>query len=470
MKQFMDEDFLLGNEVARRLYHDYAAAQPIFDYHCHLPPEDIANDVSFANMTKIWLAGDHYKWRAMRTAGVDEALITGAASDYEKYLAWARTVPQCIGNPLYHWTHLELRRPFGIKGKLFGPDTAEGIWHTANAYLADHAFSARGILQKMNVVLVGTTDDPLDDLRHHRAIADDTSFNVRVVPTWRPDRAFKVELEGFADYMQALGALTGHDIRRYADLVTALLMRIEHFARHGCVAADHGIEVLRYAAVPAESTLDAILQKGLLGQGVSELEAAQFATAVQVMMGQEYARRRWVMQLHIGALRSNNSRMLARVGPNTGFDSIADAPLAANLAALLDTMDRDDRLPKTILYCLNPADNDMMATMIGNFQGGGIAGKIQFGSGWWFNDQKDGMIRQMTSLANMGLLSQFVGMLTDSRSFLSFTRHEYFRRILCQMIGRWVEEGEAPNDLPLLGSMVSNICYNNAERYFGGGC
>ena len=467
---FIDDDFMLDTEQAKALYHDYAKDLPIIDYHCHLPPEQVGENTQFDNLYQVWLAGDHYKWRAMRTNGVSEHYCTGGASDWEKFQKWAETVPYTLRNPLYHWTHLELRRPFGIKGKLFGPDSAEGIWHTANAYLADHAFSARGILQKMNVVLVGTTDDPLDDLRHHRAIADDTSFNVRVVPTWRPDRAFKVELEGFADYMQALGALTGHDIRRYADLVTALLMRIEHFARHGCVAADHGIEVLRYAAVPADSTLDAILQKGLLVQGVSELEAAQFATAVQVMMGQEYARRRWVMQLHIGALRSNNSRMLARVGPNTGFDSIADAPLAANLAALLDTMDRDDRLPKTILYCLNPADNDMMATMIGNFQGGGIAGKIQFGSGWWFNDQKDGMIRQMTSLANMGLLSQFVGMLTDSRSFLSFTRHEYFRRILCQMIGRWVEEGEAPNDLPLLGSMVSNICYNNAERYFGGGC
>ncbi|MDH2435406.1 glucuronate isomerase [Pokkaliibacter sp. MBI-7] len=468
MRRFMGEDFLLGNEVARRLYHDYAAAQPIFDYHCHLPPEDIASDVSFSNMTNIWLAGDHYKWRAMRTAGIDEALITGSASDYAKYQAWARTVPQCIGNPLYHWTHLELRRPFGIEGTLFGPDSAEAIWHTANDCLADKAFSARGILKKMNVVLVGTTDDPLDDLRHHKAIADDTGFDVRVVPTWRPDRAFKAELDGFAEYMKALGALTGNDIRCYADLVTALLQRIDHFAQHGCVAADHGIEVLRYAPVPAESTLDAILKKGLSGQGVSDLEAAQFATAVQVMMGQEYARRGWVMQLHIGALRSNSSRMLAAVGPNTGFDSIADAPLAANLAALLDTMDRDDLLPKTILYCLNPADNDMIATMIGNFQGGGIAGKIQFGSGWWFNDQKDGMIRQMASLANMGLLSQFVGMLTDSRSFLSFTRHEYFRRILCQMIGRWVADGEAPNDLELLGSMVSNICFRNAERYFGG--
>ncbi len=467
MKRFMGEDFLLSSETARRLYHDYAADQPIYDYHCHLPPQEIAQDRRFDNLSQIWLEGDHYKWRALRSAGVGEHLITGAASDIDKYRAWARTVPQCIGNPLYHWTHLELRRPFGITDTLFGPDSAESVWHQCNEMLAQPQFSARGIMQQMKVRMVGTTDDPVDNLDHHRAIAADTSFDISVLPTWRPDLAFKIELDGFADYMIRLGTAADTDIRRFADLLDALTLRLDHFAAHGCCAADHGIEIVRYADVPSEAVLDGILAKRLGGKPLSEVEIDQFGTAVQVWLGQQYAGRNWVMQMHIGAQRNNNSRLFHAVGANIGFDSISDRPFAQPLASLLDAMDCSDQLPKTILYCLNPSDNEVMATMIGNFQGGGIAGKVQFGSGWWHNDQKDGMIRQLVSLSQLGLLSRFVGMLTDSRSFLSYTRHEYFRRILCDLLGSWVENGEAPADFALLGNMVTDICSANAVAYFG---
>lgn len=466
MKTFMCEDFLLSNETARRLYHEYASQQPIYDYHCHLSPADIAGDRNFENLTQIWLAGDHYKWRGMRSAGVSEHLITGDASDYDKYLAWANTVPQTLGNPLYHWTHLELRRPFGITNTLFGPKTAESVWQHCNELLATPEFSARGIMQQMNVVMAGTTDDPIDSLQHHRTIAEDDSFNVDVLPSWRPDKAFKIELNGFADYLHQLGQVSDIEIRRFSDLLSALDKRLAHFDAHGCRAADHGIEVVRFAPVPDEKVLDTLLAKRLDGAVLSETECAQFSTAVQVWLGKRYAQLGWVMQLHIGAQRNNNSRMFRLLGADTGFDSIADRPFAFELANLLDAMDTSDELPRTILYCLNPRDNEMMATMIGNFQGGGIAGKIQFGSGWWFNDQKDGMQRQIEQLSQLGLLSQFVGMLTDSRSFLSYTRHEYFRRILCDMIGRWTENGEVPNDLSLLGPLVENICFNNAKRYF----
>ncbi|WP_107851676.1 glucuronate isomerase [Oceanimonas marisflavi] len=466
MKAFLNDDFLLNTATAERLYHDYASEQPIYDYHCHLDPRAIAEDQRFDNLTRIWLDGDHYKWRGMRAAGVEERLITGDASDYEKFQAWARTVPQCLGNPLYHWTHLELRRPFGITGTVLNPDTADTIWQQGNELLAQPGFSARGILRQMKVRMVGTTDDPLSTLEHHKAIAEDESFDIEVAPSWRPDRAFKIELDGFADYMQELGQAADVEICRFDDLLTALTRRLEHFAAHGCRAADHGIEIVRFAPVPDEATLDALLRRRLAGETLSELEVAQFATAVQVWLGRQYARLGWAMQLHIGAQRNNNSRMFRLLGADAGFDSIGDRPFAAELAGLLDAMDVTGELPKTILYCLNPRDNEMIATMIGNFQGGGVAGKIQFGSGWWFNDQKDGMQRQLEQLSQLGLLSQFVGMLTDSRSFLSFTRHEYFRRILCNMLGHWVENGEVPNDIELLGTMVRNICFDNAQRYF----
>lgn len=463
----MGENFLLNNDVARTLYHDYAAPMAIYDYHCHLNPKDIAQNRRFHNLGQIWLEGDHYKWRAMRAAGIDEALITGIeSSDYAKYLAWAKTVPLTIGNPLYHWTHLELRRPFGIRGKIFGPDTAEAIWHEANEKLSQPEFSARGIMQQMQVRMAGTTDDPIDSLEYHQQIAKDKDFTIKVLPSWRPDKAFKIELPGFCDYLEQLGEVADITIRRFADLLQALDRRLEHFQAHGCVASDHGIEQLRYAPIPDEKILDAILQKRRQDQSLSESEIAQFTTAVLVWLGRQYAKRGWVMQMHIGALRNTNTRMFNRLGTDSGFDSIGDNPAAYPLSRLMDEMDKTDELPKTILYCLNPRDNEMIATMIGNFQSGNFPGKIQFGSGWWFNDQKDGMQRQLTQLSQLGLLSQFVGMLTDSRSFLSYTRHEYFRRILCNMLGNWVKNGEIPHDENMLRRIVQDISFNNAERYF----
>lgn len=466
MKAFLCEDFLLTNETARRLYHEHAADQPIFDYHCHLNPQQVAENHQFSNMSEIWLAGDHYKWRGMRSAGIDEHYITGKASDKEKFEAWAKTVPMTMGNPLFHWTHLELRRPFGITGKILSPETAEEIWNQGNELLAQPEFSARGIMQQMNVVMVGTTDDPIDSLQHHKALAQETDFDIDVLPSWRPDKVFKIELPGFNDYLQALAEAADTVISDFPSLLAALIKRLDHFDAHGCKAADHGIEVVRYADIPTDAELSTIMAKRLADQPLSDTEIAQFSTAVQVFLGEQYAKRQWVMQMHIGALRNNNSRMFNLLGPDTGFDSIADKPFAFELSRLLDAMDKNDCLPKTILYCLNPRDNEVLATMIGNFQGGGIAGKVQFGSGWWFNDQKDGMQRQLEQLSQLGLLSQFVGMLTDSRSFLSYTRHEYFRRILCNMIGTWVENGELPKDTKLLGQMVEDIAFNNAKRYF----
>jgi glucuronate isomerase len=468
MKSFLCEDFLLSNDTARRLYHDHAANQPIFDYHCHLNPRQVREDHQFANMSEIWLAGDHYKWRAMRSAGIDEHLITGNASDRDKFEAWAKTVPLTMGNPLFHWTHLELRRPFGITDKILSPTTANEIWHQSRELLSQPEFSARGIMRQMNVVMVGTTDDPIDSLEHHRAIANDTDFNIDVLPSWRPDKAFKIELAGFADYIKQLAQAADVNIINFHSFIHALEKRLDYFDAHGCKAADHGIEIVRYADIPNESQLDELLTRRMRNPdaAVSDVECAQFSTAVQVWLAAQYTKRSWVMQLHIGALRNNNTRMFKLLGADSGFDSIADKPFAEQLSHLLDAMDKADQLPKTILYCLNPRDNEVLATMMGNFQGGGIAGKIQFGSGWWFNDQKDGMQRQLEQLSQLGLLSQFVGMLTDSRSFLSYTRHEYFRRILCNMIGKWVEDGELPRDFSLLGPMVENICFGNAKRYF----
>ncbi|CAK6489102.1 Uronate isomerase [Pantoea sp. Nvir] len=466
MSRFMTEDFLLDTEFARRLYHDYAKDQPIFDYHCHLPPQQIAENYRFANLYDIWLKGDHYKWRAMRANGVPEAFCTGDASDREKFNAWARTVPHTIGNPLYHWTHLELRRPFGITDTLLSEKTADAIWDRCNALLAQDDFTARGIMQQMNVKMVGTTDDPLDDLQHHRALAQDGSFDVKVLPSWRPDKAFNIEADGFLAWIEKLESLTDISVRRFDDLRSALSKRLDYFAEHGCKVSDHALDVVLYAEAD-DATLDAILAARRAGKTPDAEAIAQFKTAVLVWLGGEYARRGWVQQYHIGALRNTNRRQFELLGPDVGFDSINDRPLAEPLAKLLGAQNLHNALPKTILYCLNPRDNEVLATMAGNFQGEGEAGKMQFGSAWWFNDQLDGMQRQMTQLAQMGLLSRFVGMLTDSRSFLSYTRHEYFRRLLCQMIGRWVENGEAPDDEALLGQMVQNICFNNARDYFG---
>ncbi|KJY81920.1 glucuronate isomerase [Vibrio galatheae] len=465
MSQFMNEDFLLNTELAKELYHNVAAHQPIIDYHCHLPPQQIAENVNFANLTDIWLRGDHYKWRAMRTNGVDERFCTGDASDYDKFIEWANTVPQTIGNPLFHWTHLELRRPFGISGTVLNSDSADRIWHQCNEMLATPEFSSQSIMNKMNVKMVGTTDDPIDDLSAHKAIAENEGFDVQVRPSWRPDKAFNVHAADYVDYITKLGELTNRNISKFHQLCESLCERLDHFEAHGCNISDHALDTVTYEEA-TESQLDSILARRLEGQTLNDTEAAQLKTAVLIYLGKEYARRGWVQQYHIGALRNNNERMLQLLGPDTGFDSINDGLVAAPLSKLLNALDREDALPKTILYCLNPRDNEVLATMCGNFQGGGIAGKIQFGSGWWFNDQKDGMLRQMEQLSQLGLLSRFVGMLTDSRSFLSYTRHEYFRRLLCRLIGQWVADGEAPMDLPLLSKMVEDICFTNANQYF----
>ncbi|KAB7690895.1 glucuronate isomerase [Plesiomonas shigelloides] len=465
MSQFLTDDFLLTTDIARELYHTVAAHQPIIDYHCHLPPSQVASNVRFANLTDIWLRGDHYKWRAMRTNGVDERLCTGNASDYEKFIAWANTVPQTIGNPLFHWTHLELRRPFGITNTVLNGQTADAIWHQCNEMLATPAFSARSIMQQMNVKMVGTTDDPIDDLSAHKTVADDQSFDIKMLPSWRPDKAFNIHASDYVAYLAKLGALTNIEITTFQQLCDALFLRLDYFAAHGCTISDHALDTVVYEDA-SERELNTILAKRLGGQPVSDKEAAQIKTAVLIYLGREYARRGWVQQYHIGALRNNNARILTLLGPDTGFDSINDGLIAAPLSKLLNALDLDNMLPKTILYCLNPRDNEVLATMCGNFQDGSIAGKLQFGSGWWFNDQKDGMLRQMEQLSQLGLLSRFIGMLTDSRSFLSYTRHEYFRRLLCRLLGQWVADGEAPHDMPLLAKMVEDICFNNANQYF----
>lgn len=463
---FLTEDFLLDTDFARRLYHDYAKEQPIFDFHCHLPPEQIANNYQFKNLYDIWLKGDHYKWRAMRTHGVEERFCTGDdVSDLEKFKAWAETVPYTIGNPLYHWTHLELRRPFGITDTLLSPNTAQNIWDRCNEMLTQDSFSARGIMQQMNVKMAGTTDDPTDDLSHHRKIAEDKSFTIKVLPSWRPDKAFNIDLATFNAYMEKLGQAADINITTFDALCKAIEKRMDHFAAHGCKVSDHALDTVVYEEAD-QKTLDQILAKRLQNQMPTAKETAQFKTAVLLFLGQQYFKRGWVQQYHIGAMRNNNTVMFNQLGADTGFDSINDTVIAQPLSRLLDAQARNNALPKTILYCLNPRDNEVIGTMLGNFQQGGVRSKMQFGSGWWFNDQKDGMQRQLIQLSQLGLLSHFVGMLTDSRSFLSYTRHEYFRRILCQLIGRWVADGEAPADINLLGNMVKNICFDNAKEYF----
>jgi glucuronate isomerase len=461
---FITEDFLLTNRKSRHLYHTYAEHEPILDYHCHLPPRDIADNRQFHNLTEIWLEGDHYKWRAMRTAGVREALITGPAAPLDRFRAFAGIVPQCLGNPIYHWTHMELRRPLGIE-VLLDASTADAVWDRGRERLADDGFGARGLLAQFNVRMVGTTDDPADSLDAHAALASDASFDIAVLPTWRPDLLFKPEHDDFPGWIERLGSAAGIAIQSFPDLLEALTRRLDHFAARGCVCSDHGFDQLRFAidVPPPES----ILAHRLAGRLPTDDDIIAWQSALAVWLGRQYAARNWVMQLHIGALRDTNSAMRAKIGPNTGFDSIDDRSYAAPLAAFLDTLESESALPRTILYGLNPRDNEMLATMAGNFQGHGIAGRMQFGSAWWFNDQSDGIRRQLTSVSQMSLLSRFVGMLTDSRSFLSFSRHEYFRRILCSLVGGWVEAGEAPADFDLLGNLVRDVCGRNAAAYFG---
>ncbi|MCX6227889.1 MAG: glucuronate isomerase [Bacteroidia bacterium] len=464
MKPFMDDDFLLQSDFAKQLYHDYAAKMPLFDYHCHISPQEIAEDRRFNNLSEIWLHGDHYKWRAMRTNGVAEHYCTGEASDWEKFQKWAETAPHTMRNPLYHWTHLELRKPFGIK-TLLSPTTAKQIWDDCNQLLNQPDFSCRGIIQKANVKVICTTDDPIDDLRYHQSIQKD-GFEVKVIPAWRPDKAMAIEdSKSFNAYIDQLEQVLASTIRTFDELMGALENRHHYFHQNGCRLSDHGLETI-YAQDYTIAEIRKIFSNVRAGKSASFEEILLFKSAMLYEFAVMDHSRNWTQQYHLGALRNNNLRMNATVGPDKGFDSIGDFSMAAALTKFLGKLDFEGKLTRTILYNLNPSDNEMMATMIGNFQDGVTPGKIQWGSGWWFLDQKEGMTAQINALSNMGLLSRFVGMLTDSRSFLSYSRHEYFRRILCNLIGHDVVNGELPADVKFLGSMVQDISFNNAERYF----
>lgn len=451
---FINERFMLGNKTAVRLYEDYAKDLPIIDYHCHLNPQMIAENYKFENIGDLMLGGDHYKWRVMRSNGIDESYMTGDKPYSEKFRAFAESLVYTIGNPMFHWTHLELKRYFGIDEILNG-ETAEDIWNRANKLLETEKFRAKGLIEQSNVEVICTTDDPMDDLKWHKKLKAD-GFKTKVLPTFRPDKAVNIGAETFKEYMNKMGVLS------YAGLLEKLSERIEYFAENGCRLSDHALEYVPFAVGIPEAVFD----KRMKGGELTKKEEDIFKTAVLAHCAKEYTKHEWAMQLHIGALRNNNSIMFEKLGPDTGFDSINDLAVAEPLAKFMDYLDSADSLPKTILYTLNPKDNYVLATMLGNFQKGPVPGKIQFGSGWWFNDQRDGMIAQMTALANLGLLGRFVGMLTDSRSFISYTRHEYFRRILCNMIGEWVEKGEFPDDDKALKTIIQGICYYNAKNYF----
>ncbi|MBE6089473.1 MAG: glucuronate isomerase [Clostridium beijerinckii] len=466
MKNFMDENFLLSNQTAIELYHNYAKNLPIIDYHCHIDPKEIYDNKKFNNITEAWLYGDHYKWRAMRSNGIGEKYITGDGNDYDKFLAWSETIPMSIGNPLYHWTHLELQRYFGINEPL-DEDTAPEIWARANELLSGEGFNVRDLITKSNVETICTTDDPIDTLEYHIKLKEDTSFNVNVLPTLRPDKGIEINLDGFVSWVKDLEKVSEISIDNYDEFLKALDSRIKFFHSVGCRIADHGIDGVVVYADSTKEEAAAIFAKAMKGENVSIDEEKKYKTYTLRHVFKLYHDLGWTMQLHIAALRSNNTKMYKKIGVNTGFDSINDESIAYPLSRMLDSVDREDSLPKTILYTLNPKDNYVLGTMIGNFQGDGIPGKMQFGAAWWFNDNKDGMIEQMKALGNLGLLGRFVGMLTDSRSFLSYTRHEYFRRIACNLIGEWVENGEVPKNDKLLKRIVEGICYSNAKEYFG---
>ncbi|HEX2846573.1 MAG TPA: glucuronate isomerase [Chitinophagaceae bacterium] len=464
MKAFLDEDFFLKTKTAQRLYHEFAKDMPIIDYHCHLPPQQIAEDTQFENITQAWLYGDHYKWRAMRTNGVDESYCTGNQPDFEKFKQWAATVPYTLRNPLYHWTHLELQRYFNIKDTL-SLDTAKSIYEESTAKLRTPAFSVKNLLRKMNVKAVCTTDDPVDSLEHHIRLRKD-GFEIPITPAFRPDNAMNVsDPQKFNAYLKKLEAVTNIAVSSFDDFLYALQNRHDFFASLGCGVSDHGLEEI-YAEDFTGSEIDAIFNKVHGGKSLNDIEQRKFRSAMLIHFAEWDWEKGWVQQFHLGALRNNNTRMMQTLGADTGWDSIGDFSQAKTLAKFLDKLDCNNRLAKTILYNLNPADNELMATMIGNFNDGSVAGKIQWGSGWWFLDQKDGMIKQLNTLSNMGLLSRFVGMLTDSRSFLSFPRHEYFRRILCDLFGTEIENGELPNDLEWIGKIIQDICFNNNKNYF----
>jgi len=463
---FMHEDFLLESDRARELFHNFAKSMPIIDYHCHVPPKDIAEDRNFDNLTQIWLAGDHYKWRAMRTCGVDERYITGPASDWEKFQRWSETVPKTIRNPLYHWTHLELKRPFGITDRLLDLSTAKGIWDECNAKLAKPEYSVRGIQNQMKVEVVCTTDDPVDSLEYHRMLAGDPTAPLSVYPAFRPDKAMQVDdPASFAKYVGLLGKAARIEIRTYTQFLTALRRRHDYFHEMGARLSDHGLETA-YAADYTDREMKAIFAKLMKKRRLNENETLKFKSAVLYELALMDWEKGWVQQFHLGALRNTNTRMMRTLGPDTGYDSIGDFDMARSLARFLNRLDDENKLAKTILYNLNPRDNELFASMIGNFQDGSVAGKIQYGSAWWFLDQTDGMTKNLNALSNMGLLSQFIGMLTDSRSFLSYPRHEYFRRLLCNVLGGEMKSGLIPDDTKLIGAMVQDICYSNAKRYF----
>ena len=465
MKQFMDDNFLLQTEAAQQLYHNYAENMPILDYHCHINPQEIYEDRQFENITQVWLGGDHYKWRFMRSCGVDEKYITGDASDKEKFLKWAEVLGKAIGNPLFHWSHLELKKYFGYNGVL-NKKTAEEVWELCNKKLAEPSMTVRNIIKQSNVTLICTTDDPVDSLEWHKKLAEDKSFDVQVLPAWRPDKAMNIEKVTYLDYMAQLEAASGMKIATFADLKKALCNRMDFFASMGCNVSDHALEYVMYAPA-TEDEIEAIFAKRLAGNGVSREEELKFKTAFMIFVGNEYARRDWVMQLHYGCKRDNNTPMFDRLGPDTGYDCINNYAPSSEMADYLNALNQNGNLPKTIIYSLNPNDNQAIGTILGCFQDSTAVAKIQQGSAWWFNDHKVGMQDQMTSLANLGNLSGFVGMLTDSRSFLSYTRHDYFRRILCNLIGEWVDNGEFPADYDTLEEIVKGICYNNAVAYFG---
>ena len=463
--KFIHEDFLLETRTARRLYHRFAAAEPIFDYHCHLPPRDIAENRQFNNLFEIWLEGDHYKWRAMRSNGVSERFCTGDATPEEKFLAWAATVPHTLRNPLYHWTHLELERYFGVN-ELLDEKSGPRIWKKANAQLAKPQWTTQGILKQFKVAVVCTTDDPADDLKHHAKIAA-AGLATKVLPTFRPDKALAVHLPAaFNPWVKRLEEAANLEIKDLASFLDALRRRHDFFHARGCRLSDHGLSH-GYADFCSEDEAASIFALVRAGQAASATEQARFAAFMMLFFCRLNAAKGWTQQLHLGALRNNNTRLLTKLGPDTGFDSVGDYPQATALSAFLDALDKENQLARTIIYNLNPADNYVLGTMIGNFQDGSIAGKIQFGSGWWFLDQKEGMEWQINALSNLGLLSRFVGMVTDSRSFMSYPRHEYFRRVLCNLIGRDIEQGLVPKDDALVGPLIRNVCYGNARQYFG---
>ena len=465
MKAFMDEGFLLESNAAEELYHGYAKDMPVIDYHCHLSPGEIASDRQFENMTKIWLDGDHYKWRAMRACGIHERYCTGDASDYEKFEKWAGTVPQTLRNPLYHWTHMELKRPFGIR-KLLNPSTAREIYDESTAMLQTRAFSARNIMRSFKVEVVCTTDDPIDSLEHHIKIRDD-GFEIRVLPTWRPDKAMMVDDPlAFNQYVDKLSAAAGQTITSFTEFLDALKSRHDYFHEMGCRLSDHGLEAMESVDF-TDNEVSLIFARIRSGKGLPWEHRAVFRSAMLYYLALMDYQRGWVQQFHLGALRNNSSRMLEKLGPDKGFDSIGDFEMGRPLSRFFNRLDKEGKLAKTILYNLNPRDNELIVAMAGNFNDGSVRGKMQYGSGWWFLDQKDGMQKQLNALSSLGLLSCFVGMLTDSRSFLSYPRHDYFRRILCNLLGTDIERGEIPPDFELVGSMVKDICYYNARQYFG---